>query len=125
VVIEEKVQAALAADAGVRALVPGVIRVGFVGQGVATPYIGHQPVTSSETRTHSGRAGIQEWEYQISCFAGDYPTAKAIAIAVQNLFNNFSSADLQTTRSTLGPHIREDEVGISQIPVLLTVWDTF
>ena len=124
--IEDKVQAVLIADAGVVSLVPAAkIKTGFIGQGFGAPSIGHQAITNQDTRMSENRAGVQEWEYQISCFGATYSSAQAIARAVQVLFNDYKSVDLQVTHSTLGPHLRQDDLRISQIPVLLTLWDSF
>ena len=60
--IEEQVQATLAADAGVTALVPASrIRVPGNWQALTRPCIVHQPVSSDPYYMHEGRAALTNW----------------------------------------------------------------
>lgn len=82
--IEEAVNSLLGANAGVTALVtPDKIKVPGPWENLARPYIIHFPVAPDPTYTMEGRAALTCWSsYQVSCFADQYSTARAISQAV-------------------------------------------
>ncbi len=85
VLIEERVQTILSADAGVLALVP-VERIKVPGewQKLALPYIIHEAGVPIPEYMHSGRQALTPWIYQVSCFAESYTAARRIAVAVRD-----------------------------------------
>lgn len=111
------------AATAITSLVPAVnIRVGFVGQGVALPYISHGWVANEEVRTHEGRARLQFWPiYQISVFADTEKETDAIAAAVMSTFQDYRSGGIQVTKAVYGPHLYEDPEGIHQQVIELSI----
>jgi hypothetical protein len=86
--IEEKVYALLSAalpayGSPVSEVVPAN-RIKPLGdwQNLARPYIVHFPVSLEPTQVYGGRAGLNRWFYQVSCFADTHSGARAVADAV-------------------------------------------
>jgi hypothetical protein len=81
--IEEKVYALLSTTGAVTAIVPASrIKPPGNWQNLARPYIVHFPVALTTNYTHGGRAALNGWPYQVSCFADSYSAARALAAAV-------------------------------------------
>lgn len=93
--VEEAVQAALTADAGVIALVPAYkIKVGFAGQNLQEPYITHFPVAGSPTHLLAELAALKTWEsYQVSVFGETYLSAKNVMLAVVAALGRLTTSD--------------------------------
>ena len=116
--VEEKVQAVLAAAAGVTALVPAA-RISVPGdlQEVARPYLVHQIVTTTESiETHNdGLVNLKFWAYQVACFADSYSSARAVALAVRNALGSYREGGIVShwTRDHLLPY--EPNIRVTQI----------
>lgn len=79
--IEEKVFEILAADAAFVARNPSdnILPPGD-WQGIEGTYTLHAPVSHRPIETHAGTAALKQWpNYQVSVFAFDYSTARAVA----------------------------------------------
>ena len=123
--VEEKIQAVLLADSGVSALVGTSIKVGFVGQSLAVPYISHQTYSNREVRTHEGRAKIQFWDqYRIKGFAETYSGARALNLAIMAAVKDLRATGIQVTKAEFATEVYEDPEGIHQQVVELSIADT-
>ncbi len=82
--IEEQTETLLTGDAGLTALVPTArIKVPGDWQDLPRPYIVHFPVSPEPTYLQESRAALTCWRnYQVSCFADLYSTARTVAAAV-------------------------------------------
>lgn len=80
--IEEKVQQLLLAASGVTGAVADRIKPRGDWQNLNRPYIVHFPVSTNPTYTHEARAQLTEWNYQVSCYADSYSTARSLSQAV-------------------------------------------
>lgn len=120
--IEEKVQALLAADSAVTALSP-TSRIKPQGnwQNLARPYIVHFPVAMTPNYTHAGRAALNGWPYQVSCFADSYSAARALATAVQNALSGNHDGCQFFVRNQIP--LYDDEVQVNHIAVDLEVYE--
>ncbi len=124
--VEENVYAVLSADAGVLALVPSnrILPPGNWTD-VPRPYIIHFPVAVSSTYTHDkGLANLKMWRnYQVSCFANAYSTAKALAVAVRNALGN-QRGGITCMWTGERPLPYELDVRVSHIAVEFEIADT-
>lgn len=124
--IEEKVQAVLAADAGVTALVPAArIRVPSEWQLTDRPYIVHHPISVEPLHTEESVEKLKRWDfYQVSCFADSYSAARRIAVAVRALLGYYASGGIVSRWSGEGPPTYEDDVRVYHMPVTFRIADS-
>jgi len=82
--VSEAIQYVLTHGATLIPLVPAVrIRVPGAWEGMARPYVQHQPVAPYPMQTHSGRVALVVWDsYQVDVYSDDYPTGEVAANAV-------------------------------------------
>jgi len=97
--IEEKIFSVLSADAGVIGAVP-IDRIRPPGnwEALDRPYIVHFPVTPQVFRTHETGSStlLKIWRYQVSCFAGTYSAAKALAVLVRAALDNYRTGGINS-----------------------------
>ncbi len=98
---EEKVFGILRNDRLVTALVPDTrIKVPGDWQGLARPYIIHQPAGAEPTNCYDGPKELRIWRfYQISVYADTYREAREIAAAVEYAMDGY--VDENTDRISL------------------------
>ena len=115
--IEEKVQAVLAANSGVTALVPTArISVDSEIQGRVRPYIVHFPASTETMETHDGGlATLKFWRYQVSCFGDTYASAKAVAVAVQSALGSYRSGNIVSHFLQMFPGPYEPNVRVNHM----------
>jgi hypothetical protein len=121
-VVEEVIQGVLTAAAGITALVPTYkIKVGFVGQKIALPYIAHFPITTTTEHVHGALMASKSWGYQVSCFADKYSSCKAIAEAIKTeMGQKLSSGVTMFWRDETNTHFDDvdpngDKIGVYHI----------
>ena len=96
-VVEEVIQARLAAVAGVTTLVPvSRIRVPGDYQNIVIPYIIHFRVATEPWHTHDGHTGTRDHDfYQVNVYAATYSAASAIEQAVITALDGHKGAGIQ------------------------------
>lgn len=110
--IEETVQATLAAASGVTAHVPvDRIKVSGNWQNLALPYIVHAAVSMTPTRTHDGGLeSLRKWDaYQVDTFAATYSQARTIAEAVVTALDG-THGGVQFSLSDIRPMGKDPEI---------------
>lgn len=81
--IEEAMYALLSGNAGVTAICPADrIKPEGVYQGLARPYIRHFAIALTPIETHSGRAALTSWGYQLSLWADTVASLTSLRTAV-------------------------------------------
>ncbi len=114
----------LLADAGVSAIAGTRVKLGFVGQSLAVPYVSHQPYSNREVRTHDGRAKLQFWDqYRIKGFAATYSEANALCKAIMDAVKDQRTGGMQVVKAEFATEVYEDPEGIHQQVVELTIAD--
>jgi hypothetical protein len=81
--LEEGLRAALAADAGIAALVAGRIRPLRLAQGEAYPALTYQRIAGTPRSTLDGATGRLRSLVQVTCWAETYLGAKQLAATVR------------------------------------------
>src|SRR5262249_16628186 len=93
--VEEAVQAALAADVSLIALIPATrIKSGTASQKEVMPYIVHFPVAGTPTQLLADLAPFKIWDfYQVSVFAASYASGSSAARAVAAAIGRKTTSD--------------------------------
>lgn len=123
--IEEKVQAVLAADAGVTAIItdPKNIRVPGNWSDIQPPYIIHRPVTVQPNRTHDGLVNLKTWRYQVDAFGAEYSLAKLLAVAIRNALGSYRAGNINSMWIGEGPYFYLQNLDVHQIAVEFEIAD--
>ncbi len=123
--LQQKVFAILSAASGVTAIVP-TDRIKPPGdwQVLSRPYVVHFPLSPNPDYASGGQVPLTEWDYQISCFADDYPRAEALAIAVRSALRSFADDQVSFFWRDQRPGPYEPDVKVSHIVLDFTAWTT-
>lgn len=93
--MEEALQAALLADAGVAAIVGTRVSWGARPQASCLPAVILHVVSAPMEHTYRGRVGLVAHLIQIDCWGGSYLAAKTLARAVMAALDGMKTAPLQ------------------------------
>lgn len=107
--LEEAIVALLAADPEITGEVEGRIAAAVLPESLSRPNIVYQRLDTGRQWHNDGPAGMPTAAVQISCYADDYPTAKALATAVKDLDGYSGTVGDPVTGLYVGSMFLDDE----------------
>lgn len=112
--VETEVYDILRAASGVTSRCPATrIKTPGPNQNLSLPYIVHFPVAERPIRTHGGLVALRIWEsYQVSVFASDYATGRALADAVRTAMDGVTSSGVHVHFQGLR-YLQEEDVQVN------------
>jgi hypothetical protein len=87
-VIEQGLYQLIESESAIDALINGVYWI-LAPKGAVVPYIVLSRVATSDVYTTAGATGMRAALFQVDCYATDYYTSKAIALAVRQLLESY------------------------------------
>jgi len=102
-------------------LYPGVAKVD--DKGFKFPYCTYTLIRPFRHYSHQGFAGVENTQYQISCFANSYAVARTLSIAIVKALEAWKGAGIQSvTVPDAGHSLYDSETKVHHIPITFEVW---